>query len=303
MTARLPFTLSLLGLCTSLSAAEKSPFTRGPYPQLATPDGVSIVWRTRGAMLPELRIGTAPDKLTSAISYEHFTVRRRVEDGPSTGGEAPLHSAPSGTTQFEAPVTGLQPGTRYYYGIYDTGKLLTPADGSCTFTTLPAFGSETPCTFWVVGDSGTGTASQKAVHEAFKSWRTRTKTPVDFYMHVGDMAYNKGMDSEFQFGFFDIYADTLRGLTCWPAMGNHEGGTSKGSKGTGPYYDSQRHRGLLFLRPRQSPLHRPQQLRSLPQTRRRNGAVAEGRSRKNPGPVDRRLLPSPALHQRLARLR
>jgi len=55
---------------------------------------------------------------------------------------------------------------------------------------------------------------------------------------VGDMAYTKGLDTEFQYSFFDIYGDTLRGLSCWPAMGNHEGGSSKGSTGIGPYYDA-----------------------------------------------------------------
>ncbi len=230
--------LALLAICSSVSAADKSLFTRGPYPQLATSTGITIVWRTRAVMLPELRIGTTPGELTSSGSFEHFTARRTILDGPSSSASSPLHSAPSGTTQFEAPVTGLKPGTRYYYGIYDNGKLLTPDDDSCTFTTLPDPGTSAPVTFWVVGDSGTATASQKAVHSAFKQWRARTKSNVDFYVHVGDMAYTKGLDSEFQFSFFDIYGETLRGLTCWPCIGNHEGGTAKGATGTGPYFDA-----------------------------------------------------------------
>jgi acid phosphatase type 7 len=57
------------------------------------------------------------------------------------------------------------------------------------------------------------------------------------FLHVGDMAYNSGLDSEFQGRFFEMYQDTLRNTVCWPAMGNHEGRTSKGMDGVGPYYD------------------------------------------------------------------
>lgn len=219
-------------------APANSVFSRGPYPQMNTPTGATILWRTRGVMLPEVRVGTSARKLDKVYNIDRIPARRALKDGPTTEGLAPLHSAPPGTTQFEAEITGLKPDTKYFYGIYDAGKLLTPDDGSCTFNTLPEPGTDRPCTFWVVGDSGTATNSQRDVQTAFLKWRERTRTPVDFYMHVGDMAYTKGMDSEFQMGFFDIYGPTLRGLTCWPAMGNHEGGTSKGSTGIGPYYDA-----------------------------------------------------------------
>jgi acid phosphatase type 7 len=242
MTQRHPAFFLLLILLAApagdLLAGTTAPFTRGPYPQLATPTGVTIVWRTRGVMLPEVRVGTSPKLFQITFNVDRMAARRTVADGPSTDGFYPLHSAPTGTTQFEAALTGLTPDTKYYYAIFDAGKLLTPDDGSCCFSTLPEPGAERPCTFWVVGDSGTATESQRAVHRAFVKWRERKRANVDFYMHVGDMAYNKGMDSEFQYGFFDIYADTLRGLTCWPAMGNHEGGTSKGTTGLGPYYDA-----------------------------------------------------------------
>jgi hypothetical protein len=225
-------------LALPLTADAGSAFTRGPYPQMPSTSGAAIVWRTRQVMLPEVRVGLSAKKLDLVFNIDRIPARRTVADGPSTEGHPPLAAAPAGTTQFEAGITGLQPDTKYYYGIYDAGKLLTPDDGTCTFTTLPIPGVERPCTFWVVGDSGTATQSAKDVHTAFQKWREKTKTNVDFYMHVGDMAYTKGMDSEFQFSFFNIYAETLRGLSCWPTMGNHEGGSSKGSTGIGPYYDA-----------------------------------------------------------------
>jgi acid phosphatase type 7 len=237
-TPSVAWLLSLFFALWSGTVSANQPFTRGPYPQMATTSGVTLVWRTRGSMVPEVRVGTVPAALQMTFSMDRTAARRTVPDGPSTPGFNPLHSAPTGTTQFETAITGLNPDTKYYYGIYDGGKLLTPNDGSCCFTTLPEPGADRPCTFWIVGDSGVATASQRAVLSAFLKWRERTRANVDFYMHVGDMAYNKGLDTEFQYGFFEIYADTLRGLTCWPAMGNHEGGTSKGFVGLGPYYDA-----------------------------------------------------------------
>jgi hypothetical protein len=55
---------------------------------------------------------------------------------------------------------------------------------------------------------------------------------------MGDMAYPDGTDREFQLTFFDIYQPTLCNTVCWPTMGNHEGHTSRGKLGFGPYYDA-----------------------------------------------------------------
>jgi hypothetical protein len=55
---------------------------------------------------------------------------------------------------------------------------------------------------------------------------------------MGDMAYTDGKDNEFQRGFFNAYETTLRHTVCWPTMGNHEGHTSRGKDGVGPYYDA-----------------------------------------------------------------
>src|SRR5258705_4859289 len=35
-----------------------------------------------------------------------------------------------------------------------------------------------------------------------------------------------------------MYDATLRNIVWWPTMGNHEGATSKGTNGVGPYYDA-----------------------------------------------------------------
>ncbi|NIP92048.1 MAG: hypothetical protein GWO24_00635, partial [Akkermansiaceae bacterium] len=66
----------------------------------------------------------------------------------------------------------------------------------------------------------------------------REERPLDAFIHLGDMAYNSGLDFEFQANFFEIYATLLRNTVTWPTMGNHEGRNSSGKSGIGPYYDA-----------------------------------------------------------------
>ena len=117
-------------------------------------------------------------------------------------------------------------------------KRLTPKDSSYHFKTHPKLGTKSPLYFWVVGDSGTGGENQAKVHTAMRKYNQFKNLELDMYIHVGDMAYTSGTDGEFSERFFKMYEPTLRNTVCWAAMGNHEGKTSKGEDGIGPYYDA-----------------------------------------------------------------
>ena len=227
--------LSLLN-AQSIMAAE---VTRAPYLQLATSDSMQIVWRTDGATAPVVRFGTTMDNLDNSVPLADILVRmvagKDASGYPLWQGKEAV-SAPSNTVQYEARVTGLKPAERYFYAIYDKDKRITPADASYQFTTHPTIGSKKPVKFWVVGDSGTGGAMQKAVHEGMQKYMESSK--LDFYLHVGDMAYRSGTDPEFSRNFFNMYEPTLRNTVCWASMGNHEGQTSSGETQKGPYYDA-----------------------------------------------------------------
>ena len=49
-----------------------------------------------------------------------------------------------------------------------------------------------------------------------------TNGAADFWLMLGDNAYNRGLDTEYQSAVFDMYPDALRNLFLWPALGNHE---------------------------------------------------------------------------------
>ncbi len=232
----------------------ESPLYRGPYLQQATPETVVVVWRTDAETTPVLRYGAAPDALTSEVSGDVIKLRVSADvdapaDVPRLYAESAEEAAkrkntdedpstPPNTRQYEAHVTGLTPATKYYYGVFSGDTLLAGGDSEHYFLTHPPLGSKSSMRLWVVGDSGTGDQNQADVHTAMRNYIAETKRPLDHYLHVGDMAYGKGTDGQFQKNFFAPYDATLRNTVCWASMGNHEGGTSRGISGTGPYYDA-----------------------------------------------------------------
>ncbi len=240
-----------LGTHPALATNPPKPLTRSPYLQSASPTMMHVAWRTEGPTDPVVRFGTNPDNLNLSSAMNAIVVRVALGTNgqellphwrelrtPENLRLPRLHSAPVGTFQYEARLTGLLPDTRYDYAVFDGTNRLTPADGSYQFTTHPTVGTVRPCQFWVLGDGGTGREPQYAVHEAMLDTTRKEGHPIDFWLHAGDMAYGTGRDVEFQTRFFETYDRTLRHKICWPTMGNHEGHTSKGTTGVGPYYDA-----------------------------------------------------------------
>lgn len=203
---RTPLSLALLALPT-LALAQP---TRGPYVQMTTKDASTIAWRTAAPSLGRVVYGLAPDALDLAVS------------------------ATAAATRHELRLTGLEPGTRYCYAVEDASGRLAGGDAGHCFTTAPA--GPAPFTFWVVGDSGTGSGKQGRVRDAM--WIERQGDLPDVYIHVGDMAYSSGTDDEFQRKFFQMYPRLLARVPTYPAIGNHEGNSSDSLTASGPYYDA-----------------------------------------------------------------
>ena len=223
--------------------------SRAPYLQLATPTSIYVVWRTDDKIKPVVQYGRDLNHLDQSVRGHSITTRVSLgtnkadahfltQNTEANQKLLKLHSAPAGTFQYEAPITGLAPDTLYFYAVADGEHRLTGRDPSYHFRTHPLPGTAKPMRIWVEGDSGTGRESQYSVHGAMVQLVAEQKHPLDFFIHVGDMAYLRGKDVEFQARFFEMYEPTLRNTVCWAAMGNHEGATSKGTTGVGPYYDA-----------------------------------------------------------------
>ncbi|NWK55944.1 metallophosphoesterase family protein [Verrucomicrobiaceae bacterium N1E253] len=226
---------SIIILLAATATLVQAKITRTPYLQLANDSSIHIVWRTDNAIQPSIRYGLSAEQLGE--SSDTVLTRQTKKDNKDAS-TPPLFDAPKGTFQYEAKVSGLKADTLYHYAVFDGQKRLTPNDGTYTFRTHPKPGSPRDLYFWAVGDSGTGSIYQKKVFQAMLDYNAKHKLTLDMYLHVGDMAYGSGKDPEFQSKFFQIYQPTLRNTVCWPAMGNHEGYTSNGKTGVGPYYDA-----------------------------------------------------------------
>lgn len=219
-----PFLFVLVG--TALASGE---ITRGPYLQLAHTTGITVVWRSDSEMAnPTVKCWREGD--SSGISMRETVIVRRA------GGEMALSEVPKGEIQYEATLTELQTAASYRYAIFDGETAVTPEEEPLTFATHPKVGEATPTRIWVVGDSGTGEQHQRDVHSAMQLYTS--ERPIDFYLHVGDMAYGQGTNEQFQSRFFEPYQETLQNKVCWASMGNHEGFSSSGKTGIGPYYDA-----------------------------------------------------------------
>ncbi len=216
-----------LALSLSVSLCPAAEITRQPYLQLAREDGITIVWRT-GSALADPKVMVRQEASDKILTFDGAAILKRGS----------LSGAPLEMIQYEATLDGLQPETTYQYIVSDGDTALTKPDPENRFTTHPPIGKPTPTRIWVVGDSGTGQAHQIRVHKALVDYTEKTKRPLDLYLHVGDMAYGEGTDEQFQKKFFKPYRQTLRNTVCWASMGNHEGHTSNGNSGKGPFFDA-----------------------------------------------------------------
>jgi hypothetical protein len=168
------------------SSAAAVELVRGPYLQLLTTTGVTIVWNT-----------DVPAACSLAIR-------------PLSGTNAVISGETD--TVCAIPVAGLAPGGQYAYVPRADGA---PLISESIFRTDPDPPGQ-PFSFLVVGDTGSGGADQDAVRDRM------LETPADFAVHTGDMVYPEGAAEDYDPKFFSPYRDLIRRLDFWPCLGNHD---------------------------------------------------------------------------------
>ncbi len=184
---------------------------RGPYLQNGTPSSAVVRWRTNVPTTTQLWTGASPAMLQPV--YFDATLR----------------------TDHAAPVTGLPPETLFHYQVGSAAGPLPGQAGTQTFRTLPLAGSVRPLRAWVLGDAGTGTASQAMVRDHYATFAA--SRPADAILMLGDNAYSSGTDAEYQTGVFDVYQDFLATTFCWSTLGNHDALSATTATQSGVYYD------------------------------------------------------------------
>lgn len=177
-------------------------FVHQPYLQNMGADHVTILWSARENQSASVQYSTDTSLSNTAPAFLRATF-----SSVQTGLGFTFY-------QYRADITGLSPGTSYYYQVMMGGL---PADtttlqANYRFTT-PGTG---PVTFLVLGDSGDGSSHQLAVALQM------VKEQPNFVIHVGDIAYQSGTYSEFTANYFPYYFTLMRRACFYPIAGNHE---------------------------------------------------------------------------------
>ena len=185
---------------------------RQPYLQRRRHTRMTIVWRT-----------------TRRATAASDTAPRWTLDQQATNAAV--------STDHFVTITGLLPATRYYY---DVGSTTAVQAGGCAhhfFETSPPPAARHPSApgCWETR----GPVREHSSRSATRCWPTPPSNPPDLMMHVGDIAYDSGSDTEFTQKHFEVYQDIMRHTPSWTPSGNHEGlppFQDRPATSSGPYY-------------------------------------------------------------------
>ena len=195
---------------------------RRPYLQSVTATSAVVAW---AAWPGNLRVEVRKDGELVATS------RARYGGDPATRAAKLRHRsdvqaiAPADYYVQRADLVDLEPHTLYCYQLLsETGPLTEPAP---LLTAAPP-GQTEPIRFVAVGDSGTAGAAEQAVA------RRIAALPFDFFVFLGDIAYEEGSAAQIQSAFFEVYRELLPFVPSYLTVGNHERVTRNGA----PYFDA-----------------------------------------------------------------
>jgi Calcineurin-like phosphoesterase/Purple acid Phosphatase, N-terminal domain len=174
---------------------------------------------TRGPLIQN------PDALTTTMTIEWWTDvtgDSTVEYGttPALGSSVTVPQAGSceigaGGTCHIVPLTGLLPGTRYYYRLLTNGSQVL---ATTYFQTFQAPSDPNDLFFTIIGDWGAGSSAQANVAN------NQNGSDPPLLMTVGDNAYEAGSQSDWDNNAFipEYENQILRRAAFIPTLGNHD---------------------------------------------------------------------------------
>mmetsp|Transcript_13336 Transcript_13336/g.38670 ORF Transcript_13336/g.38670 Transcript_13336/m.38670 type:complete len:612 (+) Transcript_13336:80-1915(+) len=213
-----------------------------PYLQSAGSTRMTVRWRTTGGKgKGVVCFGTSPEEMTSVVKedglrWPKHVARKDVETWDTID-----------AAEHQIVLDNLDPHTTYYYTvgseIVDEARIetrsaeaLIPPSRYYSFTTFPQPKAklEDPIRVWAIGDSGWGDHKAGRVRDAFSNF---TGGDWDLTLGLGDLAYLRGKDWEYQKRFFNYLAEQNARVPVFTTPGNHDAFTADMKAQTGPYFE------------------------------------------------------------------
>ncbi len=202
----------MVGLIGAAAVARAASLARFPYVGNVVRDRATVTWTS-------LEEGFGLVQFSTDRSFSRSVAARASYFPDSTTGLSfPYY-------QFQAEVTGLNPGTEYNYRIVQDDEILHESSQN-RFRTPTATGS---FRFLVFGDTGQGHRQQ---YELVPQMIAEQAALV---VHTGDVVYPVGGWAQYQSFFFDAYRDLISRVPMFTCLGNHEYDTP----GAAPYVAQQ----------------------------------------------------------------
>jgi acid phosphatase type 7 len=191
--SRLRILLVFACLLLSCGSAHAARCIRGPYLQDAAVGALTIRWEL-DRLGPSSLEYAAPGQSPRTVDCEFKGRKHRVR------------------------LIGLRPGETYHYRIRYRDER---ASDEYSFRAVPE--GAVAMKFAVFGDFGAGTKEQ------FQVARLLEKSDAELALLTGDLIYGRGEEEHYDLRFFEPYRRSLRRMTFWPALGNHDVGSKDGA--------------------------------------------------------------------------
>jgi UDP-2,3-diacylglucosamine pyrophosphatase LpxH len=174
---------------------------RGPYLQVPTDSTMIIRWRT------DLKVNSI------------------VEYGTREGNMDKKFTDYEPTTEHILKLHHLTPDTKYYYSISyynetENSNVKLQGDENNFFYTLPISGKAADYRIGFLGDPGSLSTLQGQVRDQFVKYLGDKE--LNAIVILGDIAYDHGLDVEYQAKFFNVYKDMLKKNALFTTPGNHD---------------------------------------------------------------------------------
>jgi len=195
----------LLLAATLVMAARASAVTITRGPIIENPDAVTsmitIAWWT----------DTAGD---STVDYGVNSAALLFSNTVPQAGSCEIGAA--GTCHI-VTLSGLLPGTRYYYRLKVGGVIVQNTGSSGPyFTTLKDPTDTTDLFFTIIGDWGQASGHEQSVSNL------QDAADPQMIVTVGDNAYQNGAQSDWDNNALAYYVNPMKRVTFFPTLGNHD---------------------------------------------------------------------------------